>query len=103
MPRVKTAVSRERELAVLAFLCDRSKGPEGVVVSIEGIAGETGLTYSQARAALQRLVRADMVSIDARSYPNGASAENAYRPTKTGLSAFAAAGGIGLQGEGALK
>lgn len=90
MPRVKAAVSRERELVVLAFLCSNLKGSQGVVVSLKGIAGETGLTYSQVRAALRRLTRGGMVSIDARSYPNGASAENAYRLTQTGFSILAA-------------
>lgn len=85
MPRVKAAVSHGHELSVLAFLRDRMESPEGVVSSIGNVARETGLTVHQARAALQRLGKNGLVETIHRSFPNGASAENAYRPTQAGL------------------
>lgn len=91
MPRVKAAVSRDHELSVLAFLRDRMESPEGVVSSIGNVARETGLTVHQARAALRRLGRSGLVETIHRSFPNGASAENAYRPTQAGLDELAGA------------
>ena len=91
MPRVKAAVSRDHELSVLAFLRDRMESPEGVVSSIGNVARETGLTVHQARAALRRLGKNGLVETIHRSFPNGASAENAYRPTQAGLDELAGA------------
>ena len=88
MPRVKAAVSRDHELSVLAFLRDRMESPEGVVSSIGNVARETGLTVHQARAALGKN---GLVETIHRSFPNGASAENAYRPTQAGLDELAGA------------
>lgn len=88
MPRVKASVSDERERAVLTCVRSHLTGSEGAVVSIANIASETALAAHQARAALQRLVRKGALSVTARSYPNGASAENSYRITPVGFALF---------------
>ena len=86
MSRVKAAVARERELAVLACLQEHLDGAEGAVISIAGVARETGLSACQARSALQRLTRKRLVDVGSRSFPNGASAENLYRLTQAGFA-----------------
>lgn len=91
MPRVKTAVSKAREIKVLACVHSHLDGSEGAVISIAGVASETGLTVHQARAALNRLSRSGAVSVVPRNYPNGASAENSYRLTREGFARLKAA------------
>lgn len=89
MPRVKAAVSRERELIVLSCIRSRLGGPDGAIISITGIARETELTVHQARAALRRLTRDGLIRAGSRTYPDGVSAANSYRLTQAGFDALA--------------
>lgn len=90
MAKVKTSVSRKRELMVLAWIHDRSEAREGSVVSLKCLAQETALTVNATRGAVQRLTDKGLIRVQARTYPRGGVAENAYIVTQAGEDALAA-------------
>lgn len=87
MGRVKSAVAYEHRLRVLREIGERC-GAEGCIASIKDLAAASGLAPTCARSSLRALVRAGLVRVVHRVYPDGGNAENAYFMTAAGAEAL---------------
>lgn len=88
MGRVKNAVAYEHRMRVLREIGERC-GAEGCIASIKDLAAASGLAPSCVRSSLRALIRAGLVRVVHRAYPDGGNAENAYFTTDAGAEALA--------------